>query len=323
MFSVTYIMYLYIITNLLNQKQYVGITTQTNPHRRWIEHRSKAKKNKNTPISSAIKKYGHENFTFKVIKKLENCTIEDLLEEETKLIIEHNTLAPKGYNLQLKSSFRMMSPELSKKLSQSQQGKSGKLEKLKHSQYIGVYKKPRSPSFTCEIAFQRKKYYKVLLTEEEAARTYDKMAIYFYGRDCITNFDKKEYSDDEVNKCFKNFFERSSNFYSSQYPGIYFSNERKAFRIRYNKKHIGQAPTEEEAKEILDEYIRNINNPDFLKNKKQKHTKRTLQRIEKTKILLEKNFSHEEIAKELGITKHNVNYIIQLIHGSHPICKQN
>lgn len=321
MFGVIYIMYLYIITNLLNQKQYVGITTQVNPYRRWIEHKSVSKKNKTkTPISAAIRKYGHENFTFEVFKKLNNGSIENLLEEETKLIIERDTLAPKGYNLQLKSSFRIMSPELSKKLSICNQGKS---KKSKTSNYVGVYQCQKSKSFYCEIAYQRKKYKKIFLIEEDAARTYDKMAIHFYGRDCITNFDQKEYSKDEVNDCFLKFFERSSDFYSSKYQGIYFSKERNAFRIRFNRKHIGQASTEEEAKQILDEYVKNMSDPNFDQNKKQKHKRSTLKKIKRTKILLQQKLSHKEIAKELGISKHNVKYIIQLIHGSHPICKQN
>jgi hypothetical protein len=315
-------MHLYLITNLLNNKQYVGITTQKNPHRRWIEHKSKALKDKNkNPIHSAIKKYGCENFKFEIVKELNSSCINELLEEETKLILKLNTLAPNGYNLKLKSSFRIVSPELSRKLSRGNQGVSK--SKNPSSRFIGVYKKQKSSSFSCEIAFQKKKYKKVFLLEEDAAKTYDMMAIYLYGRESKTNFPQSLYSDEQVNKCFSSFYERSGDFYSSKYPGIYFSNERNAFRIRYNKKHIGQAPTEEEAKEILDEYIKNINDPNFDKNKKQKHKRSTLKKIEKTKILLERNLSYQEIAQELGITKHNVQYIIKLIHGSHPICEQN
>ena len=249
-------MYLYLITNLLNNKQYVGITTQKNPHRRWIEHKSKALKGKNkNPIHSAIKKYGHENFKFEIFKELNNSCINQLLKEETKLILKLKTLAPNGYNLKLKSSFRIASPELSYKLSCGNQG----VSKLKNSSshFIGVYKNQKSSSFSCEIAFQKKKYKKVFLLEEEAAKTYDMMAIYFYGRESKTNFHQSLYSDEQVNKCFNSFYERSSDFYTSKYKGVCFSKERNCYRIRYKNKHVGQASTEEEAYKKLQEYLKN------------------------------------------------------------------
>jgi group I intron endonuclease len=249
-------MYLYLITNLLNNKQYVGITTQKNPYRRWVEHKSKALKNKNkNPIHSAIKKYGCENFKFEIVKELNSSCINELLEEETKLILKLNTLAPNGYNLKLKSSFRIASPELSRKLSRGNQG----VSKLKNpsSRFIGVYKNRKSLSFSCEIAFQKEKYKKVFLLEEEAAKTYDMMAIYFYGRESKTNFHQSLYSDEQVNKCFSSFYERSSDFYTSKYKGVYFSKERNCYRARYKNRHIGQAPTEEEAYNKLQEYLKN------------------------------------------------------------------
>ena len=79
--------YIYKITNIINNKSYVGYTT--NPKARWVAHRH----NQGSKlVHQAIKKYGLNKFTFKVIA-------EDTVENEQQYINEHNTMAPNGYNL--------------------------------------------------------------------------------------------------------------------------------------------------------------------------------------------------------------------------------
>jgi group I intron endonuclease len=85
------IYYLYKITNLLNGKQYIGITNK--PKKRWRSHKST---NKKYPISLAIQKYSQENFEFKI---LVIGTEEYIKELEIKAIAAFNTKAPNGYNL--------------------------------------------------------------------------------------------------------------------------------------------------------------------------------------------------------------------------------
>ncbi|MFA5031326.1 MAG: GIY-YIG nuclease family protein [Patescibacteria group bacterium] len=82
---------IYIATNLVNGKQYVGQTTK-NLKRRIRGHKNK----RNYPISNAIKKYGIENFKWISF----SCPEEDLDWQESFLIKELNTLAPYGYNLE-------------------------------------------------------------------------------------------------------------------------------------------------------------------------------------------------------------------------------
>jgi hypothetical protein len=313
-------MHLYSITNLINNKKYIGITSRENPIKRWNEHKCSAKNDRQhpSPITNAIKKYGFENFIFEVLKTFENISIEGLLSEETSAIIKYNTLAPNGYNLRLQSGYRHFSEKLSQNLSKGQQGNIRKRTKQKTSDFIGVYK--TNNIYYCEIAHRRKKYKKSFLIENEAVSCYDKMAIYLYGQSAKTNFDKSFYSEQQIDECFSSFSEKNIDIYSSKYKGIHFSKERGVFRIKFNKKYIGQASTEIEAKKILDEYVENMNDPSFVK-KREKHKKSTLEKIEKTKNLLKKGLSHNEIAKELSISKYNIKYIIQIIHGSHPICK--
>lgn len=73
--------FIYVITNQVNGKQYVGQTSNT-IERRFKQHISVAKtnkKNRNSPIYHAMRKYGIENF---VISELEECNQEELDERE-------------------------------------------------------------------------------------------------------------------------------------------------------------------------------------------------------------------------------------------------
>ena len=84
-------MYLYKITNLINQKVYIGITNDYK--RRWANHGLE-----NSAISKAIRKYGKENFKFEVLFK--NVSIEEIDELEKEQIKLHNCLVPNGYNVE-------------------------------------------------------------------------------------------------------------------------------------------------------------------------------------------------------------------------------
>lgn len=82
---------IYKITNLINKKSYIGQSVHI--HRRWYEHK---KSSSHSAISSAIKKYGEENFSFEILEK---CTIEELNEKEQYWIQYYNTITPNGYNI--------------------------------------------------------------------------------------------------------------------------------------------------------------------------------------------------------------------------------
>ena len=84
-------MFLYVITNCVNGKQYVGITK--NPKQRWHNHGSDSKC---PAISNAIRKYGKENFTFDLIFEGDEETVKFL---EQQFIVRLETKSPLGYNL--------------------------------------------------------------------------------------------------------------------------------------------------------------------------------------------------------------------------------
>ena len=84
---------IYIVTNLLNAKQYVGISK--NLTERWKQHKKALGE---TPLlHRALKKYGKENFVFTHIA--DAFDKESVCDLERFLIKQHNTLYPNGYNL--------------------------------------------------------------------------------------------------------------------------------------------------------------------------------------------------------------------------------
>lgn len=85
--------YVYVITNLINNKQYVG--QSKHPEQRFKEHCVKHKKNRYVSlINSAILKYGKENFKMEIVYYGPKYN-----EKEIYYISKLNTLAPDGYNL--------------------------------------------------------------------------------------------------------------------------------------------------------------------------------------------------------------------------------
>ncbi len=84
-------MFLYIITNQVNKKQYVGITK--NPKDRWALHRCG---HGSKLVFAAIRKYGQENFTFDI---LYDGPVQEIQDLEITTIATLETRAPLGYNL--------------------------------------------------------------------------------------------------------------------------------------------------------------------------------------------------------------------------------
>jgi group I intron endonuclease len=118
---------IYVIKNLINGKQYVGMTTRIK--RRWSEHKGA---DKSSPIlHNALKKYGVENFSFTHVADAFSW---DYAQEIERLFIaELNTKVPNGYNLTdggegtlgfpAPNKGRPMSEESKEKLRQAHLGK--------------------------------------------------------------------------------------------------------------------------------------------------------------------------------------------------------
>ena len=86
---------LYKITNLLNNKNYIGITNR-NPYERFAEHKKPSSK---SFIGKAIQANGIENFSFEIL--LTNIKDNEISKIEREYIQKYNSLLPNGYNADL------------------------------------------------------------------------------------------------------------------------------------------------------------------------------------------------------------------------------
>ena len=109
---------IYLLTNTVNKKKYVGQTTRLMSVR-WTEHQSHARSTKG-PLQNALRKYTPENFSIDVL-----CLCESQLEldEMEKYYVNiYNTWAPHGYNLKAGNGHGAWSDEIKSKISLARTG---------------------------------------------------------------------------------------------------------------------------------------------------------------------------------------------------------
>lgn len=121
-------MLVYCIKNIINNKEYIGLTTRT-LEERWKQHIRESNREGgwewNTPLGNAIKKYGKNSFEVFV---LEECSSEtEMKQKEIWLIRERKSLASEtGYNLTLGGDGRLgykLSEETKRKIGEGNFGK--------------------------------------------------------------------------------------------------------------------------------------------------------------------------------------------------------
>ena len=115
---------IYIVKNTINGKCYIGQTTRSVEKR----VRSHFKKNSGCPLlGKAIKKYGRDAFTVKILHDdVLDIFLDDL---EIASIKKYNTLAPYGYNLESGGNKnKVLSDETRRKISESAKGRTLSVE---------------------------------------------------------------------------------------------------------------------------------------------------------------------------------------------------
>lgn len=89
--------YIYKITNVINNKSYVGVTIQTDASTRFKSHMSSIRNGRGCPLlKKAVNKYGEASFKFEV---LIICFDNDVYKYEEEYIMKFNTMSPNGYNV--------------------------------------------------------------------------------------------------------------------------------------------------------------------------------------------------------------------------------
>jgi len=102
--------YIYLITNLVNGKKYVGCTTRT-VEERWLRHISQARSRRKFALHRAINKYGPHNFSVETLEVVYG-PLSDLFDAEVSQVYSNKCLAPIGYNLTVGGDgISLLSPE--------------------------------------------------------------------------------------------------------------------------------------------------------------------------------------------------------------------
>ena len=149
---------IYIVTNSVNGKQYIGITNSLS--KRWNKHKNA--KGGAPALHASIKKYGLDSFVF--THYADAFDAESAKSIEIMLIAEHNTLAPCGYNLTSGGDGTLEPTEdLRKRLSDSHKGKTQseetkrkRSESLKKAYAEGRHKGNKGNSFSMSDEAKKK-----------------------------------------------------------------------------------------------------------------------------------------------------------------------
>jgi hypothetical protein len=96
---------IYEIKNKINNRSYIGCTTQL--ERRWKEHKGSLERGKheNGFLQKDYNKFGKDVFVYSILKEHQNdIQFQDLEKEETRLILEKKQNGEKLYNISVKIS---------------------------------------------------------------------------------------------------------------------------------------------------------------------------------------------------------------------------
>lgn len=129
---------IYLIENKVNGMKYIGstkrdITQRLNEHRRGLRRG----KHSNRYLVAAWKAYGDDAFEMSVLQEMSFSVGDDvellLREAEDAAFIEHNCIAPNGYNLKT-AERQKMSNDTRRKMSESKKGEKNNFYGKKHSE---------------------------------------------------------------------------------------------------------------------------------------------------------------------------------------------
>lgn len=134
---------IYCFINLINGKQYIGSTIQPiniryNQHIYNVTHKNTHQYN--YPLYCAIRKYGIENFQFKVLLEKE-CTEQEIRILEKQYIEINKTIAPFGYNQTSETEHPINAIDSYKKMSETKRENSKKVALIdENNNIISIYR---------------------------------------------------------------------------------------------------------------------------------------------------------------------------------------
>lgn len=120
-------MIVYMATNTINNKVYIGQTVQKF-HRRKTGHLYAARRGSSLRFHRAIRKYGEENFSWEIIYHADN--LQDLNNAEEYLIAEYQSRV-KGYNVKFGGDNQRIPEETKRRIGKANTGKKHSVETRK------------------------------------------------------------------------------------------------------------------------------------------------------------------------------------------------
>lgn len=164
-------MFIYRIVNSVNNKEYIGQTTQKPPIRRWYDHRTKLRNgtHKNSKLQNAWMKHGESTFSFEILYECQS--LKELNQSEHSEIVNRTPWynirsgGENGGSLALETRQRLRVANLGKKY--------GNETKMKHKERMTG--KPRDES-------TKEKIRKSLLGKKRPPETVEKMSRAMVGK---------------------------------------------------------------------------------------------------------------------------------------------
>lgn len=205
---------IYKITNLVNNKVYIG--QSINIEKRWANEKSNSKRKNGKKLSEAFTQYGIENFSFEI---LEECPQEKLNEKEKYYISFYNSVED-GYNTTLGGStgkYRIDTEEHSKKIRKQYRILNKEKIKLKNKEWEIKHKKER--------LLYKKQYHLKNSEKEKQYRKENKEVFYKRTEEWKKNNKEKVLLTAKKNykKHSKEKIEKSKNEYQKRMNSIYFN----------------------------------------------------------------------------------------------------
>lgn len=221
---------IYKITCTVTNLSYIGKTIQC-VKKRFQQHCDK--KSYCRLLLNAIHEHGKDNFRLETIWEGETNKLGTM---ERKMIEQHDTLSPNGYNLREGGGRSEKVSDESRKLMISKQReisikKNGKLgtirenkSKIDGSITSWTFKAPRGGK-VCKVA--------LCSTKEDALKIQD------------------EYTNDPDG------YEIPESTHKREARGVYYNSKRRKWLVNFNNKYLGRYETEEEANDVLNKYKEN------------------------------------------------------------------
>lgn len=252
---------IYLITNKINGKIYIGRTT-TSLKKRWSEHLACGKywekyyPNKTrTYLYNAMLKHSIDNFTIKEIDKANN--FEEMVKMETDYILKYKSSDPSiGYNLSLGEygdGVEHIVESTRKKMSIASHRGGGVFFDNERNKWAVFFK-------YLHVSIRKR-----VNSQNEAKEIYDKLTLYFRGDDGILHFPEKK--EEYLKTDLKQFYEKIAKIkdIAQKYYGV--RPDKDGYIVRINignnkRAYMGMYSDEKEAAMVHDKvsyYLRRNN----------------------------------------------------------------